>query len=84
MNLIKKELYVAAYGQTAKFRAVKYAILIPLFAAIYWWKSGEVLAWTLGIALILALAVHFLFRFKTKGWTEPWGPYTPLKELSNL
>lgn len=78
MNVFKKELHVTIHGQTAKFRLVKYAILIPLFAVIYWWKGGEVLAWALGIALIFALAMHFFFRWKTNGWEDSWGPYKSL------
>lgn len=77
MNFLKKEIYVAIHGQTARFRLVKYAILIPLFGAIYWFYGGEVLAWTLGVMFVLALAMHFFFRWKSNGWVEAYGPYTP-------
>lgn len=77
-DILKKELYVAVHGQTARFRMVKYAILIPLFGAIYWWGGWNLMAWCLGIALVLALAMHFFFRWKTNGWEEDWGPYKSL------
>lgn len=84
MSTLKREFYVAAYGQSAKFRAVKYAILIPLFAAVYWWFGKEFLAWTLGVLLILALAVHFVFRYMTDGWKKQWWLYMPPEGLSDL
>jgi len=77
-GFLKKELYVAIHAQTARFRVVKYAILLPLFGAVYWWKGGKVLAWTLGVSLVFAIAMHFFFRWKTKGWEQSWGPYKSL------
>ncbi|MFZ2555313.1 MAG: hypothetical protein WAZ27_02535 [Minisyncoccia bacterium] len=77
MNPLKKELYVAIHGQTARFRMVKYAILLPLFAIIYWFWGGEALFKALGIALIFAIAMHLFYRWKSKSWIEPYGPYTP-------
>lgn len=104
-EVLKKELYVAVHGQSARFRIMKYAILIPLFAALYWWGvkwgegphckaglsagegggpaqifsrklcEGEVLAWALGVLFILALAVHFFFRYKSNGWQDDWWLY---------
>ncbi len=78
MNVFKKELHVAIHGQSTHFRLVKYAILIPLLVSTYWWFGGEVLAWTLGVLLILALAMHLFFRWKSKGWMEDYGPYKSL------
>lgn len=77
-DTIKKEIYVAVHGQTARFRIVKYAIMIPLFGGIYWKYGGEILAWVLGVALILALIMHFFFRWKSKGWMEDYGLYKSL------
>lgn len=78
IHLLKKELYVAVHAQTARFRVVKYAILIPLFGAIYWWKGKEVTLWTLGIALVFAIAMHLFYRWKTNGWQDSWGGYKSL------
>ena len=77
MELIKKELHVIAHGQSARFRLVKYAILIPLVVALYVWK-GRTTTWKALLALaILGIAVHFFFRWKTKGWTESWWLFKP-------
>ena len=81
MNIITKELYVAAYGQSTLFRLVKYAILIPSFAAIYWWFGGQIFIWTLGVSIAGSIVVHFVFRWKTDGWLKKWGPYTPPEGL---
>lgn len=77
-DTVKKEIYVAVHGQTAKFRLVKYAILLPLFGGIYWKWGGEVLGWSLLVALVFALALHFFFRWKSNGWMEDYGPYKSL------
>jgi hypothetical protein len=28
--------------------------------------------WWIGGALALSLTLHFIWRWKTKGWTQPW------------
>lgn len=73
---IKKELYVAFHGQSTRFRIVKYAVLIPLFALIYWKWGGEVLLKTLGVAFVFAIAMHLVYRWKTNVWRDDWGGYT--------
>ena len=78
---LKKELYVALHGQTVRFRIIKYAILVPLFGVIYWWKGWEITWKILGVALVFAIATHFFFRWKSKGWNESWGPYKPPEGL---
>ena len=78
MNLLKKELYVALHGQTARFRVVKYIVFLAVFGALYWWKGWGAVWWALGISLVFAIALHFFFRWKTKGWDEDWGPYKSL------
>ena len=76
MNVFTRELYVALHGQSARFRAIKYAALIPCFAYVYWRFGGEVFFKTLGVLLVLSLIVHFFYRWKTDGWTKDWGGYT--------
>ncbi len=78
MNLFQKELHVALHGQTLRFRAIKYAILIPLCGIVYKFFGGIFLLKTLGFLLIVAVGVHFLYRYKTDGWTKDWGGYTSL------
>ncbi len=75
--IVKKELHVVAHGQSARFRAVKYAILIPLFIALYLW-SGWGMTWKVLLALaIFGIIVHFLLRWKTNGWTQSWWLFRP-------
>jgi hypothetical protein len=78
MNLIKKELYVAAYGQDTRFRIAKYAVLLPFFAFIYWRFGGIVLLKTLGVLFVISIAVHLFYRWMTNGWQDSWGGYKPL------
>jgi hypothetical protein len=75
----EKEKQVVLYGQSARFRLVKYAILIPLFTALYVWQGWSVTWKVLLASIVVALFVHFLFRYKTAAWTKSWGPFTPLE-----
>ncbi len=70
-------MQVIRYGQSVRFRIVKYAILIPLFAALYAWKGLGVTLKVLAIAAVLGIALHFFFRWKTNAWRQAWGPYKP-------
>jgi hypothetical protein len=76
-DLFTREKNVVLYGQSARFRIVKYAILIPIFAAIYWWWGMLVTLKVLAFLFMLAIAGHFFYRWKTKGWREAWGGYKP-------
>lgn len=72
---VRREKYVALHAQSFRFRVVKYIVIIALFTALVWWKG-----WMTALSLLLGLAitgtvVHFIFRWKTKGWTQSWGPY---------
>ena len=77
-NLIKKELYVAIHAQTARFRVVKYIVFFAIFGTVYWLWGGKAVLWALGISLVFAIAMHFFFRWKSKGWMEDYGPYKSL------
>lgn len=76
-ELMKKELYVAIHGQTARFRIVKYIVILAVLGTMYAWNGWKAVWQTLGVALIAALVMHFFFRWKSKGWNESWGPYKP-------
>lgn len=71
----RRELYVAIHAQTWRFRVRKYVILLGIAAATWWWKGGWAVLWLFVGLTVLALAVHFIFRWKTKAWTRSWGPY---------
>ena len=75
---IMRELHVIVRGQSARFRLVKYAILTALFGAIYWKFGGKTFAIALAALALIGTAVHFLLRWKSKGWTEDWWLYKSL------
>jgi hypothetical protein len=69
---LKREARVAfsRRAQPVWFRVVKWVLLIAL-AATFW--RSPVFWWGLLVAFVLALALHLVWRWKTKGWTQPWG-----------
>jgi len=42
------------------------------------WRGSYFWFWILG-ALVLGLTVHLIWRWKTKGWTQPWGGWDDLE-----
>ncbi|MBX4189343.1 hypothetical protein KW785_01980 [Candidatus Parcubacteria bacterium] len=74
-ELLKREIYVVAHGQSAKFRLVKYIVLITLAVALYQWRGGRFVGKVFLVLIIFSLFAHFLFRSKTKGWTRSWWLY---------
>jgi hypothetical protein len=63
-------------AQPIWFRVVKW--LIILLAAALWWRKPLFWWWVLG-ALILSMSLHAFWRWKTKGWTQPWGGWNDLE-----
>lgn len=76
-DLYEKEKYVVMYGQSVRFRIIKYLIILPIFVGTYFWKGWVVTGKLLLVLLLVSIFIHFLFRYKSKAWTEPWGPYKP-------
>jgi hypothetical protein len=70
-SALRREVRVATSrrAQPVWFRVLKWIILVGLIvwlrrsAHFWWWISG-------GFAL--GIAVHLFWRWKTKGWTQPW------------
>ena len=75
---IEREKYVVIHGQTLRFRIVKYLILVAIAGGIYAWNGWTAVGVVFLTLFILAIAVHFFFRWKTKAWTESWGHYKKL------
>ncbi len=74
-DTLKKEWRVILYGQSVRFRLIKYAILLPAFAALYLYTGASVTLKVLGVLLIFSVLVHLFYRFKTNTWTKSWGGY---------
>ncbi|MEK7531074.1 MAG: hypothetical protein AAB573_04395 [Patescibacteria group bacterium] len=70
-----RELYIAKYAQSWHFRVVKYLLLLIFFTGVYMLSGWRVVGYTLAILFIVSIGIHFLFRWKTKTWTESWGLY---------
>ena len=72
MNAIRREVQVAfsPRAQPWWFRLIKWSVLIAVTARYRrrsWFPYVVVLASTGGILL------HLFYRWKTQGWTRPWG-----------
>ena len=76
--MLQREKYVVLHGQSWRFRVVKYIILIAAGIAMYEWQGGTAVAVMFLILFLMGITVHFLFRWKTKAWTQSWGPYKKL------
>ena len=71
-KVIKKELEVAfsKHSQPIWFRLLKY-ILLGGVLFLFW---GSPLLWIVLISLfVIAMLLHFWYRYKTKVWTKSYG-----------
>jgi hypothetical protein len=68
---LKREVRVAfsRRAQPIWFRILKWTIIVTVSASL--WRSRFFWLWILG-GLGLGLTIHFIWRWKTKGWTQPW------------
>ncbi len=82
MNLFKRELRVAfsRHAQPVWFRITKWIVFLGGARWLYrrteqnprvFWR------WVLG-ALLAGLLLHSVYRYKTRGWTQPWGGWHDL------
>lgn len=71
----KRELHVAVHAQSTKFRVKKYLALAVIFALAYFFSGWDGAVALLFVLTVVAIAVHFIFRWKTDAWTKSWGPY---------
>jgi hypothetical protein len=73
-KILQREFEVAftKNPQPAWMRVLKY-FLLGLFIYFLW---GTKWLWIILVTLFaLALAIHFWYRFKTKGWTKSYGAW---------
>jgi len=71
----RREMRVAfsRHAQPLWFRVLKWMIVAGFIA--FFWRQQYFWLWIVG-ALGLALTVHFIWRWKTKAWTHPWGGWS--------
>ena len=71
-TVLRREMQVAfsRNSQPVWFRAAKWAFAV--FISVLLWGTPYFWFWILG-GLALGLTVHFIWRWKTRGWTQPWG-----------
>ena len=69
---IRRELEVAfsKHAQPIWFRILKYLILGTL---LYFLWNSKWLWLIMSLLLVLGLALHFWYRYKTMGWTKDYG-----------
>jgi hypothetical protein len=77
-NTIKRELRVAfsRRAQPVWFRIIKWLVFLSVVRRLRGTKWLWV--WIAGAALA-GLAVHFTYRRKTRGWTQPWGGWNDVE-----
>ena len=72
ISALKREARVALSrkAQPVWFRVVKWIVILAVGYALW----GGPYFWPVALgSFALALTLHFIWRWKTKGWTEPWG-----------
>ena len=72
-NAIRRELRVAfsKKAQPPLFRVIKWVVFMAGTALIS--RTGFFRYWVIGLPL-LSIMVHFVYRWKTHGWTRPRNP----------
>ncbi len=77
-NALRREVRVALSrrAQPVWFRVLKWVIAVGV--GVMLWRTPYFWLWMLG-GLGLGLTVHFIWRWKTKGWTRPWGGWNDLE-----
>jgi hypothetical protein len=76
-HTVRREFRVAfsLKAQPLWFRVIKWIVFLA-FAARY---HGASWFWPLlGACFVTGLAVHFLYRWKTRAWTRCWGGWKDL------
>lgn len=70
-NVLKREMRVALSrrAQPVWFRVLKWAVIIT--AVVVFRRAPSFQWWVLG-AVAVSLTLHFFWRWKTRGWTQPW------------
>jgi O-antigen/teichoic acid export membrane protein len=77
-STLKREARVAfsKKAQPVWFRVTKWAVIVA-FALVFW--RNRYFWWTLLGLFVVGLILHLIWRWKTKGWTQPWGGWNDLE-----
>ena len=77
LDAVKKELKVAFSrdAQPLWFRIAKWVIFMAVSKRLRGTRWFRV--WALG-GVLAGLTLHFIYRWKTRGWTEPWGGWADI------
>ena len=72
MKTMQRELQVAFSPRVQPwwFRVIKWSVIIT---AIVRYRQRRWFPYTVGGTLLVALSLHFFYRYKTQGWQRPWG-----------
>jgi hypothetical protein len=80
---LKREVRVALSrrAQPIWFRVVKWVVIVAVVVLIgrspYFWH------WILG-SVAVSLTLHLVWRWKTHGWTRPWGGWNDTETAGPL
>ena len=77
-NAIRRELRVAfsKKAQSPVFRVIKWVVFIASTALVS--RTRFFRLWVVGLPL-LGITIHLVYRWKTRGWTRPWGGWSDLE-----
>jgi hypothetical protein len=72
LDMVRRELKVAFSRETQPvwFRIAKWVIFMAVSKRLRGTRWFRV--WTFGLVLT-GSTLHTIYRWKTRGWTEPWG-----------
>ena len=79
MNIAIRREFRVAFSRRAQpvwFRIVKWVCILTS-AALFYDRSWY--WWTLGSLAVVGTLVHFLYRSKTRIWTQAWGGWNDLE-----
>ena len=77
LDMVRRESKVAFSRETQPvwFRIAKWVIFMAVSKGLRgnrWFR-----VWTIGVVLA-GLTLHSIYRWKTRGWTEPWGGWADI------
>ena len=77
-EIIKRELRVifSRKAQPVWFRITKWVVFIGVGLVSY---GTLFFCWWIVLVPAVGIIIHFVFRWKTHGWTRPWGRWDDLQ-----